>query len=427
VSDEHPPAAEAPPSLSELPPVFRWLLAGTFVSSLATFVFPFLALFLTGRGFSVAEAGLVTGLFGGGSIVSGPLSGWCADRFGRRPTLVASLVSTAALTALLAAATSPAALALAAAALGVAASAWRPAANALVADAVAEPHRARAYGLMHWVNNIGVALSFAAGGALAGHGYPPLFLADAATTLAFAALVLWRIPETRPSTPTSTSTPTPTPTPTGYAAVLSDRHFLALLALLFALLVPFCQFMTALPVAMARQGIGAATYGRVMAVNGTLIALLQPALSRRAARFDQGAVLALSALLVGLGYGGYALAATPLGWGVATAVWSFGEILLFPAVGALVAALSPRHLRGRYQGALSTVFGLGLAAAPPLGGLVLDRLGATTLWLGCLAAALLVAAGHLLVAGPRRRALAGAALAVLPSAAADGASGPPGV
>jgi len=158
-------------------------------------------------------------------------------------------------------------------------------------------------------------------------------------------------------------------------------------------------------------------------VNGTLIGLLQPWLSRRAAAFDAGRVLALAALLVALGYGGYAFAASAWAWGGATAVWTLGEILLFPSLAALVAALSPADLRGRYQGALSTVFGLGLAAAPPLGGLVLDRLGATPLWLGCAATCLLVALGHLLAAGPRRRAIA----AGLRSAAADGASGPPGV
>jgi MFS family permease len=88
-------------ALRDLPPAYRWLLGGMFVSALATFVFPFLALYLRARGFSVAQAGLVAGLFGAGSVVSGPRAGWSADRLGRRPTILLALLASATLTALL--------------------------------------------------------------------------------------------------------------------------------------------------------------------------------------------------------------------------------------------------------------------------------------------------------------------------------------
>ena len=52
---------------SRLPPTYWWLFAGMFIMSLATFVFPFLALFLGTRGFSPSQVGLIVGLFGAGS------------------------------------------------------------------------------------------------------------------------------------------------------------------------------------------------------------------------------------------------------------------------------------------------------------------------------------------------------------------------
>jgi MFS family permease len=395
-----------PSELRGLPPTYRWLLAGSFASALATFVFPFLALYLTGRGFSAAEASLVVGLFGAGSILSGPVAGLSADRLGRRPTLVASLLATAALTALLGVLEGPAALALTAGALGVTASAYRPAAAAVVADVVPAGLVLRAYGLLYWANNLGIACSFAVGGLLADRiGYPPLFAADAATTLVFAALVLAGVPETRPAAPPG-ATVAGAAARRGYGAPLADRPFVVLLALLLLTLLPFFQFLSAVPLAMARQGHGPAAYGRVMAVNGLLIAVLQPALTRWAGRIDSGRVLAVSALLIGLGNGAYALAASAWGWAGATAVWTLGEILLFPSIDALVARLAPEDLRGRYQGMLALVHGLGLAASPPLGGLVLERLGADALFGACLISALLVAAGHLAAAGARRRRLA---------------------
>jgi MFS family permease len=173
---------------------------------------------------------------------------------------------------------------------------------------------------------------------------------------------------------------------------------------------------------MAGQGHGAQAYGLVMAVNCALIALLQPLAGRFTAGRDPSHVLALAAAFVAAGTGAYALAGSAWGWGAATAVWSLGEILTFPTIEALVAALAPEDLRGRYLGALGVAYGGGFAVAPPLGAAVLDAWGARTLWLGCLVAGLLVAGAHLAVAPARRRALAArrTALAGLASRSPDG-------
>ncbi len=233
-----------------LPATFWWLAAGALIMALATFVFPFLALFLTARGFSVEQTGLIVALFGGGTILAGPAAGSLADRIGRRPTLLASLVGAAALTALLGVLSSTTALAAVTLALGLVANAFRPVANATVADLVAPEERARAYGLLYWGNNAGLALSFVVGGTLASHGYAPLFLADAATTLLFAALVWWKVPETRPPVPVTGSAPFAR----GGLAALADRPFLALLGLNVAFLLLFCQHQLALPLDMAHHG-----------------------------------------------------------------------------------------------------------------------------------------------------------------------------
>ncbi|HYG67771.1 MAG TPA: MFS transporter, partial [Anaeromyxobacteraceae bacterium] len=74
------------------PAAFWWLWAGALVNALGQFVFPFLALYLVSRGFSVAEAGGIVAGMGLGSIFAAPLGGILADRIGRRATLVGSLV-----------------------------------------------------------------------------------------------------------------------------------------------------------------------------------------------------------------------------------------------------------------------------------------------------------------------------------------------
>jgi MFS family permease len=138
-------------------------------------------------------------------------------------------------------------------------------------------------------------------------------------------------------------------------------------------------------------------------VNGVLIVALQPLLARHLARFDPGRVLAAGSALVGLGYGGYALAGSGWQYAAATAVWSLGEIFVLPVAATVVAALSPPDLRGRYQGLYSLTFGAAMLASPILGASALERLGPGALWSACLGLSLLVALGHLAAGGARRR------------------------
>ena len=383
-----------------LPPVFWWLFLGVLLMALATFVFPFLALFLRGRGFSKEQTGLVVALFGAGSIPAGPLAGWLADKVGRRPTLVGALVGAAAMTALLPAISSAPLIAVATLVLGVAVHAYWPAANAVVADLLPPERYADAFGLMYWERNAGIAISFAVGGAVAAGGFGRLFLADAATTLLFAAVVLLRIPETRPVAAA------PSAVARGWGAALQDRHLRNLMVLNVALLLALFQFMVAVPIVMTQHGLTSADYGLAMAVNGTLIVLLQPWTGRYAQRFDPAHVLAAASLLVGCGYAAYTVCVETWQYAAATALWSLGEILMVPAVSALVAQLSPPDLRGRYQGLFSLSFGLGLALAPAIGGTCLERLGANALWAGAAGLCALVAVGHL-AAGRLRRGPAG--------------------
>jgi hypothetical protein len=142
----------------------------------------------------------------------------------------------------------------------------------------------------------------------------------------------------------------------------------------------------------------------VLSVNGLLIATVQPWSTRLLKRLETSRVLAVSSLLVGAGYGAYALCSTTLTYAIATAVWSLGEIFALPRAAALVADLSPESLRGSYQGVFAMSLGLAAAISPLLGAAGLERLGASGLWAACLVVSLGVALGQLL-AGPtwRRR------------------------
>jgi MFS family permease len=81
------------PNLSGLPRPFWVLFAGTLVNRVGGFALMFLAIYLTEeRGLTAAQAGAVVAAYGIGAIGAGPIGGALSDRFGRRPTLVASLI-----------------------------------------------------------------------------------------------------------------------------------------------------------------------------------------------------------------------------------------------------------------------------------------------------------------------------------------------
>jgi MFS family permease len=384
--------------LGGLPGSFWWLWAGALVNALATFVFPFLALYLTSRGLDAQRTGLVVSAFGAGVMAGGPLAGVLADRVGRRPTILAALAGSASAATCLAFLRDPLLVAAAVLAFGVGCGMAHPTFAATVADVTRPGARPRAFGLLHWANNFGTGFSAVVGGAIASRSWLGLFLADAATT-AICAFLLWRrVPETRPATDAAAGRPA-----RGYSALLGDRHFLAFFAVQLAFLTVFLQFQLALPVAIVRHGLSPAQFGRILAVNCVLIVLVQPWTGRLLRRFDRAHVLAVAALLVGLGYGAYRSCATELQFALATAVWSLGEIAGLPTALAVVADLAPADLRGRYQGTYSLAFGIAMMASPILGGAVLDRYGPDPLWAACLAAGVAVAAAHLATGRARRR------------------------
>jgi MFS family permease len=375
-----------------------------FVNRLASFVATFLAFYLVReRGFSPAEAAPVVALFGVGVLVAAPVGGVLADAIGRRRTMLLSFVTGAISVAALGFVRSAPALAALTFVASATSELYRPAMNAAVADVVPPADRGRAWGLSYWAMNLGWVVGLAIGGFLASRSFTALFLADAATTLAFALVVLRRVPETRPP---GTRAHSPL---AGLARVLQDGPFVAFLVLHLVALTVFVQFQFTLPLDMDAKGLGPGLFAAVMILNGAGVVLLQPVQAALAGRHLGSPHLAASAALFGIGYGLHALAAVlpPLPvYAAAAVVWTVGEVIGFPVAAALVADLAPAELRGRYQGAFSMCWGLAFALAPVLGGRVLTTFGPTALWLACLGAGLLVAAGHLAAAPARRRRLA---------------------
>jgi MFS family permease len=370
-----------------LPDTFWYLFAGTFVNRLGGFVVPFLALYLTGeRGYSLREVGLATALYGAGSLAAGPVGGWLADRFGRRPTMIGALLSSACAMVQLGLARHPVHLAAATVILGFVGELYRPAMQAAVSDLVPTEDRVRAYGYIYWAVNLGFAAAAALAGLLVKLGYLTLFLADAATTFCFALIVVFKVPETRPAAAehrVSTGGP---------FTALGDQVLVGFLLIQLIVGTIFYQSNVALPVDMREHGTPASQYGLLLTINGVLIVLLQPLAVRFVPRQSRTLMLSLGALLVGSGFGMTGLGSGASFYALTIVVWTLGEIVLSPVASAVVADMAPPELRGRYQGAFQMCYGLSSLAGPLIGSAVMSHWDAGSLWLGCFAGGLLAVA-----------------------------------
>ncbi len=385
-----------------LPRAYWDLFLGTLVNKAGTFVLPFLGVYLASeRGYSVARAGVVVSLYGVGAIASGPVSGALADRLGRRPVLVGSLALGGLAMIGLGLLRSPWAIAPWTLALGFVSEGYRAPAAAAVADLVAPEERMRAYGNLYWATNVGCALSAAAGGFLAERGFLWLFLLDGGTTLAYALVVYARVPETRPRAPAAAAAET-----AGLADALADPALVAFALLGLAFAAVLFQAFTTLPLDLRARGFSPAGIGLVLSVTPVLVVCLQPPATALARRVGGTPLLVATGLFGAAGALCFAAASTAAGFALGMAVVTLGEVASAPAAPAVVAELSPAGLGARYQGVYSASFALAAAASPALGTAMLQGAGPRVLWGAFAAVGLVVAAGHLAAAGPRRRRLA---------------------
>jgi MFS family permease len=387
------------------------LLAGTFVNRVGFFVEPFLALYLAGpRDLSVSTVGTVVACFGLGSFASQPIGGYFADRVGRRATLVGSMLGTAGAFMLFAAARDLVFIAVAAVIAGLMIDAYRPAVSALVADLVTPERRPRAFALLYWAINLGVAVAGVAGGYLANRSFWLLFVLDATTCLIFALLIARFVPETKVETASHDGH--------GYGRVLRDGVLLGLAGSVLLTSVVYMQHLVTLPLAMRADGYGPGDFGVVYALNPITVIAVQPLVLWVVDRLAAIPLLVGSSLIMGFGFWLTTFANTLPVFAATVVVWTLGEIG-FNAVGpALIVDIAPSALRGRYSAAVGVAFGAAAFVAPLAGTQVFQSLGEVTLWAGCFvlcaaSAAIIVALAPAVHA--RRAAVAAAALAEVPA------------
>jgi predicted MFS family arabinose efflux permease len=352
-----------------------WLVcASTLINRLGTMALPFLVLYLTeGRRWTPAEAGYGMLVYGAGALTAGPFAGRLADRLGHVHVLKASLWSSGALLLLLPFATiKPLLFALIFLWAGLTQAFW-PSAMALLTGLARPEQRKGVFALHRLAANLGMAVGPAMGGFIAHHSYRWVFWTDGLSTLAGALLLSLVLKAPPPASLPHNHTPGQSP--------WRDRHLAYLLLPFIPILMVFFQIEGTLPLWVVRDlGLGSRFFGLLFTVNTLVIVLLEVPLNLAMSHWPHRRLLLLGALCLAVGFGLMAWATGYAMMILTTVIWTFGEMILFPAMSDAVATLAPPDRRGEYMGLLSFSFAAGLALGPWLGVLAYAQVGPRVVW-----------------------------------------------
>ena len=391
-------------SLKGLPPDVWTLAIASLINRAGTMVLPFLVLYLTKElGYSPPRAGLVLAIYGAGSIIAAPVSGRLTDLIGPLPIMRWSLVLTGILVFLYPVVRGFAAVVALTLAWAIVTELFRPASLAMIADIVKPDRLKSAYALSRLAINLGMSVGPAAAGFIAAYSFKWIFIADAFTTLAAAAVLIMTPFSTVRHSPTDPDHPR---SPSFVSSlVLDDRRMLLFLPALFLTGIVFFQIEGPLPLFLVEDlSLSPAFYGGLFTLNTVMIVFMEVPLNAATAHWPHRRGLALGAFLFALGSGAFAFMTTAEGIVVAMIVWTFGEMMLFPQASAYVAEIAPAARRGAYMGVYSLSFSLAFAIAPWAGTTGYAKFGARPLWIAVFIVGFISAVmmAQVSVQGPKR-------------------------
>ena len=369
-----------------------WIISITsLINRAGMMVLPFLALYMTSEmGVTAAEAGTVLLAFGLGSLISAPFAGKLSDKIGSLLLMKISLIVSGiflffyslvhdyyyfiALTFVWA----------------IISEAFRPASMSFISNEAGVDERKTSFALYRLAINLGMSFGPVLGGILSTVDFSLLFYVDGATSIiAGLFLIFSRIKLTEqkelPAEQEQVS-------PTKKFSFLPDARFLIFLLAMLPSSMIYMQHIGAMPLFIVHDlGYTTATFGILTAINTVMIIFIELPLNNSMKHWSNWKAMFWGAVLTAIGFGAMAFTETISALVITIIIWTFGEMILFPATAALAAEISPQNKRGAYMGFYQMTFALSFTVGPWFGTLIYGSYGAAVLWSGVLIFGLLSA------------------------------------
>lgn len=359
-----------------------WMLSLIeFINRSGTMVFFFMTLYLTQIfHYPPTQAGQVISVYGIGALVGSYAGGKLTDRIGAYNVQKLSLVISGFTFIWLGQLKSYWWITAVMFFMGICSEALQPA-NATAMSQVCPPEiRTKGFALQRLAINLGVSIGPVLGGYLALINYGLLFWIDGLTCLMAAGIFMIFFKTARPVQEAHGDSLLKDPS----QSVWRDFYFLKVLAFTFFLGIIFVQLFNTFPLFFRTvYELKENRIGLLIAVNTVMIVIFEMLLMDALKKHSIGKVIAVGSLLLGVGFALMPLGSTFIFGCFTVAVWTMGEMLSMPSLGALIANHSDDAVRGKYMGLFSFAFALAMAVGPLLGAAVYDSLGSSVLWYGC--------------------------------------------
>jgi predicted MFS family arabinose efflux permease len=364
----------------ETDPRVRPVLAITFTYAVFSTFWVYVGVFaVKDLGASASDVGILFLLCSPPAAIANLVSGAISDRAGRKPLIAGSFAASAANMALLWLVGRNTAVAFALIVLqGVIGAPAYSLDRALVADVVPDAtSREETFATVRVAGNAGSLL----GPPLAAlvitlGGWAAYLLGLAAVGAAGAAAAAIVLPRTTVSVRTNGASMR------GLGLAARDRAFRLLLLSTSLGYAIYVGYETVLPVlAVSVYGVGASTWGLLLAISPLLVIVGQLRLTRAVAGIGQGMRLAVSMLLMGLPFLALIAGSGIVVIAMALVVFVVGEMLWLPTSQTLAADLAPPELRGTYFGALAATTGPAWTLVPFAALQLRAQVGVPSVWL----------------------------------------------
>lgn len=357
----------------------------------------FTSLYLTNDlHYSIAEAGLVMGMYGAGSILGSYAGGWLTDRYDHFRIMIFSLVSCGAILLLMLTTTSLLFISAIVFSYALTSDMFRPAVSAAISKYSTPENRTRSVSLLRLSINLGFSVGPAVGGFVARYlGYDWLFVIDACTSFAAAVLLYYYLPrgankEARQNEILNDSS----------TSAYRDVKYLLFILLVALYGTCFFQLFASVPQYFSKVcHYNEDTIGLLLALNGLIVVVLEMPLiaylekDKKIFKYIIAGTLCLPLAFLLLLFGqGLLLVALAY-----TLVITFSEIFAMPFMMNYVLSRPKRERQGQYSALYSIAFGIANITAPIIGLGVADKYGFSKMFILIIVLSVVTASGFVML------------------------------
>ena len=366
--------------LKDLPRNIWVLFFTTLINRIGSMVLPFLAIYLTQKeGISIAMSGLVLTIYGFGALITSPYIGKLSDKIGPLVILKLSLILSGVVFFIYPFVNSFTLILVTTFILSIICEAFRPANLAIISHLVESKQRRTAYVVSRLAINLGMSIGPVVGGLLVLINFSLIFYVDGITSILaglFLIISPWENTE-------KVSVSEENKISIKKISPLKDKYFLYFLIALFPIPLIYMQIQASLPVYLVKGlHFPALVYGLIFTINTLLIIFIEVPLNSLLKKWPDNKMLSTGAILSAIGFGAIMIVGNLFSLIITIVIWTFGEMIFFPASSAYISELAPVHKRGEYMGFYQVTFYLAFTIGPWMGTAVLEQLGPRFLWGG---------------------------------------------